>query len=280
MNSSLLTQISAIALRSTLRTARQPAVLVSAILFPMMFFAINAYGLDAATSIPGFPADSYLDFAFAFPLVQASLFGSITAGADLARDIESGFFDRLSLTPMRPVALLGLTREENLFLDGEGGWRASYVPALLRRGPFSIAAPEVPDGEPMIRVDLDDPRVSRNEGTPVFLPLGGNSPYLEQLTAVLRAIYVGHHLLDPMIAAFESAGLLRPVNLEARVGEGEVYAVTDALVIDRERLAALGAEELAALHQGGFLQAAFMAAASLGMMQRLVELKASGGQPA
>ena len=106
MNSSLFTQISAIALRSTLRTTRQPAVLVSAILFPMMFFAVNAYGLDAATSIPGFPADSYLDFAFAFPLVQASLFGSITAGADLARDIESGFFDRLALTPMRPVALL------------------------------------------------------------------------------------------------------------------------------------------------------------------------------
>jgi len=106
MSSSLLTQISAIALRSILRTARQPAVLVSALLFPMMFFSINAYGLDAAARIPGFPAESYLDFAFAFPLVQAALFGSITAGADLARDIESGFFERLSLTPMRPVALL------------------------------------------------------------------------------------------------------------------------------------------------------------------------------
>jgi ABC-2 type transport system permease protein len=106
MSFSLLTQISAIALRSILRTARQPAVLVSALLFPMMFFSINAYGLDAAARIPGFPADSYLDFAFAFPLVQAALFGSITAGADLARDIESGFFERLSLTPMSPVALL------------------------------------------------------------------------------------------------------------------------------------------------------------------------------
>ena len=83
-----------------------------------------------------------------------------------------------------------------------------------------------------------------------------------------------------MIAAFESAGLLRRVNLEARVGEGEVYAVSDALVIDRERLAALDGEQLAALHAGGFLQAAFMAAASLGMMQRLVELKAGAGQPA
>jgi ABC-2 type transport system permease protein len=104
--SSLLVQVASLARRSTLRTLRQPAVVVSAILFPMMFFAINAYGLDAATSIPGFPADSYLDFAFAFPLVQAALFGAITAGADLARDIESGFFDRLSLTSMRPASLL------------------------------------------------------------------------------------------------------------------------------------------------------------------------------
>ena len=181
---------------------------------------------------------------------------------------------------LRPVALLGLTRDENLFLDGDGGWRASYVPALLRRGPFSIAAPEAPEGEPMIRVDLADPRVSRSEGTPVFLPHGGNSSYLEQLTGVLRAIYVGHHLLEPMIAAFEAAGLLRPVNLEARVGDGEVYALSEAHVIDRERLAALAAEELTALHQGGFLQAAFLAAASLGNMQRLVELKARGGGPA
>jgi ABC-2 type transport system permease protein len=105
--STLLTQVSYIARRSILRTLRQPGVMVSAILFPLMFFAILASGLDAATSIPGFPAGSYLDFAFAFPLVQASLFGAVTAGADLARDIETGFFDRLSLTPMRPVALLG-----------------------------------------------------------------------------------------------------------------------------------------------------------------------------
>ena len=105
--SAFLTEVVAIARRSTLRTLRQPAVIVSALLFPMLFFSINANGLDAASRIPGFPAESYLDFAFAFPLIQASLFGAITAGAELARDIESGFFDRLLLTPMRPVALLG-----------------------------------------------------------------------------------------------------------------------------------------------------------------------------
>ena len=40
--SSLLVQVASLARRSTLRTLRQPAVVVSAILFPMMFFAINA----------------------------------------------------------------------------------------------------------------------------------------------------------------------------------------------------------------------------------------------
>jgi hypothetical protein len=182
-------------------------------------------------------------------------------------------FRRDAEDALRPVALLGLTREENLFLEGEGGWRASYVPALFQRGPFSIAAPDSAGGEPMIRIDLDHPRVSRSEGTPIFLPQGGNSNYLERITGVLRAIYVGHHLLEPMIAAFDAAGLLRPVNLEARVGETEVYAVSDVLTIDRERLAALNAAELAELHKGGFLQAAFFAAGSLGNVQRLADLK-------
>ena len=174
---------------------------------------------------------------------------------------------------LRPVALLGLSRDENLFLDDEGGWRARYVPALFERGPFSIAAPDSAEGEPMIRIDLDHPRVSRSEGTPIFLPQGGKSPYLERITGVLRAIYLGHHLLEPMVAAFEGAGLLLEVNLEVRAGEAEVQAIAGVSTIDRARLAALSADELAELHQGGFLQAAFLAAASLSNVQRLADLK-------
>jgi len=142
---------------------------------------------------------------------------------------------------LRPVALLGLEHDENLFLDGAGGWSAGYVPALLQRGPFSIGKSEAADGEPMIRIDPSHPRVSRSEGTPVFLPQGGNSPYLDHVAEVLRTIYLGHHLFDPMIIALERAGLLRPVNLEMRVSVGEVCAIPDVLIIDREHLAALTA---------------------------------------
>jgi ABC-2 type transport system permease protein len=106
VKSSLGIQIAYLARRSVLRTLRQPAVMVSALSFPMLLLAIQSGGLQPATEIPGFPADSYLDFLFAFPLVQGALFAATSAGTDLARDIETGFLSRLSLTPMRPVALL------------------------------------------------------------------------------------------------------------------------------------------------------------------------------
>src|SRR5204863_1514338 len=54
-----------LAWRSVIRTARQPIVIVPPLVFPLFLLAINASGLDAATSIPGFPADSYLAFALA-----------------------------------------------------------------------------------------------------------------------------------------------------------------------------------------------------------------------
>lgn len=176
---------------------------------------------------------------------------------------------------LRPVALLGLDRDENLFLAPGDGWQCEIVPALLQRGPFAIAAPADGQGDPQILIDPDHPRISRNEGEPIFLEHGGNAPLLEKMLGVLRAIYVGTQLLDPMVEAFEKAGLLRPINLQLRVGPDQAYAISDAVTVDRERLAALDGDELAALNKGGFLQSAFLIAASLGNLQRLVDRKAA-----
>jgi ABC-2 type transport system permease protein len=102
----LPTQARYLAWRSVLRTARQPIMIVPALVFPLFLLAINASGLDAATEIPGFPTASYLTFVLAFPFMQGALFATNTAGTNLAEDIGSGFFNRLSLTPMRGPALL------------------------------------------------------------------------------------------------------------------------------------------------------------------------------
>jgi ABC-2 type transport system permease protein len=95
-----------LARRSVLRTIRQPANVVFPLVFPLLLLAVNAGGLDAATKLPGFPTSSYLAFALAIPFMQGALFATMNAGTDLARDIQTGFLNRLSLTPMPGVALL------------------------------------------------------------------------------------------------------------------------------------------------------------------------------
>ncbi|HEY6693295.1 MAG TPA: ABC transporter permease [Solirubrobacteraceae bacterium] len=99
-------QVLEMARRSILQTLRQPALVIPPIVFPLVMMAINTGGLNAATNLPGFPADTYLDFAIAVPFMQCSLFACINAGAALARDVETGFLKRLAMTPMQRAALL------------------------------------------------------------------------------------------------------------------------------------------------------------------------------
>ena len=88
------------------RTLRQPALIVPTLVFPLFLLAVNASGLGAATKIPGFPTDSYLDFAITVTFIQGAMFAAITAGTELATDIDTGFLDRLQLTPLRRVTIL------------------------------------------------------------------------------------------------------------------------------------------------------------------------------
>jgi ABC-2 type transport system permease protein len=99
-------QMGQLARRSLVRTLRQPAQIVPALVFPLFLLAVNSSGLADATHLPRFPTHSYLTFALAVPFMQGALFASMNAGTDLANDIESGFFNRLALTPLRGVALL------------------------------------------------------------------------------------------------------------------------------------------------------------------------------
>ncbi|RYE95107.1 MAG: hypothetical protein EOO77_43470 [Oxalobacteraceae bacterium] len=123
--------------------------------------------------------------------------------------------------------LLGLDRDENLFLDGDR-WTSGYVPAFQRRGPFSIAvspgtAGDGEPAEPMIHIDLDDPRVGAEDGLPVFREHGGNAPLLNHMTGVLRTIYQGLETAPAIYAAWREAGLLRSMTLQISLDDDLTY---------------------------------------------------------
>jgi SapC len=165
------------------------------------------------------------------------------------------------------VALLGLDLDENLFL-ADGAWTARYVPVLQQRGPFTA---DPTGGLPLI--DLDDARVGADDGEPLFLPHGGSTPYLQHVTAVIEAIGHGRNSIAPFFTALDELGLLRARALDVQLGDGASYTVADVFTLDEARLADLPAAALVPLHRSGMLRAATMAAASLGNVARLIELK-------
>src|SRR6266567_4003094 len=101
-----LVQTAALGRRAVVRTARQPANVVFPLIFPMLLFAVNAGGLKAETQLPGFPTDSFVAFAIAVPFIQGALLATVNANVEFARDIQTGFLNRLALTPVRGIVLL------------------------------------------------------------------------------------------------------------------------------------------------------------------------------
>lgn len=177
---------------------------------------------------------------------------------------------------LQAYALLGLDRDENLFLSGDR-WTSRYVPASHRRGPFSIgmvrATADGAPGDPMVHIDMDDPRVGDDGGLPLFLEHGGNAPYLDHISGVLRLLLEGMENGPAALAALDEAGLLAPVTLTIDVSEDRRYTVPDVLVVDIEALAGLAGEPLERLHRSGVLRLAILAAASIGNIQQLIARK-------
>ena len=106
MGGALSTQIGVLARRAMLKTLRQPFQLFPIVFFPLILLAVNASGLKAATRLPGFPTHSYVSFAIAVAFIQGGMFSLINTGTNLAEDIETGFFNRLALTPLHRVSLI------------------------------------------------------------------------------------------------------------------------------------------------------------------------------
>lgn len=175
------------------------------------------------------------------------------------------------------VVLLGFEQRENLFLQ-DGRWNAAYLPGAAAKGPFLIGFQEQRiDGElrkeAVMHVDLDHPRVNFAAGEPVFLPQGGNSPYLEHVAGVLRGIRDGSEFGPGMFAALDAMGLIQPVNLDVQLDDRHRVGVNGLHGIDREKLAALDGNALFELNRAGYLEGAYLILASLHNMRRLMAEK-------
>lgn len=210
---------------------------------------------DAVGMVPAYPSE-FAELQREYPIF-------------LRREVASGAW--------QSVALLGFEQHENLFLQ-DGRWNASYLPGAAAKGPFLIGFQEHRvDGaltrEAVMHVDLDHPRVNAVAGEPVFLPQGGNTPYLDHIAGVLRGIHEGSTFAEEMFAMLDAKGLIQPITLDVQVEPQHRVCVNGLHAIDRDRLARLDGPALAELNRAGYLEGAYLMLASLHNMRRLIAEK-------
>ena len=213
-----------------------------------------AYG-DAVMSALTFPAE-FRDLQACYPIV-------------FAQD-GNGSYDA--------IALLGFEPGENLFL-GPDGWDAPAIPLTVERQPFMIGRG---GDELSVHIDLDSPRVRDGgiEGEALFLTYGGTSEYLERISSVLRTIHDGLAASRAFVAALVELELIESFVLDVELDDGSQNRLAGFYTINEDRLAQLSADQLAGLHAKGYLQAIYMAVASLAQFRALIQRKnrANAGQ--
>lgn len=174
-------------------------------------------------------------------------------------------------------AILGLAKDENLFVD-TNGWTSRFVPALLARGPFSLGYKKTaqeggPLADPLICIDLQDPRVNTEYGEDIFLPFGGEAPYLNYVIKALQTIEQGLVFDKTLYTLVESMDLLEPVAIQIKLSNVDEVNFSDYYTINQQKLAQLDSESLSKLHQYGVLSLLYFVLSSMGNFQQLIALR-------
>lgn len=103
----LLTEVFLVSRRNLLTILRTPQAILPPLVISIFFLVIyNSTLGEAAGFLPGLSDNSYLGFILPLSIVSSSLSGSGIAAQNLVRDIETGYFDKLLLTPVSRTALL------------------------------------------------------------------------------------------------------------------------------------------------------------------------------
>lgn len=161
------------------------------------------------------------------------------------------------------VAIQSLQPGINLFVNTDGRWLGSYIPAAFRGYPYALLREEGTDNLHLC-IDADselfheeiaegDLRVLTDEGEPA-----------EEVAKVLNFLQQCHQnrlLTHKLVQQLVDNELIQPWRIDLKQpkenGEAEVVAVEGLFEINKEALDALPADKLQELHQSGALSMAY-----------------------
>ncbi len=172
-----------------------------------------------------------------------------------------------------PAALLGLQDEQNLFVDTQGMWHASYIPAYVRRYPFVLASP---DGEQAdnYTVCIDEAFEGLTEdghGEDLFEASGEPAPFLQRAMTFLTDYQQNLRATEQFAARLHELGLLVERRIDVVSAGGQSLNLTGVHVVDEQKLVSLDDGTALELFRAGYLGWIYAHLVSLNRVQHLAE---------
>ncbi len=171
----------------------------------------------------------------------------------------------------RPVVMLGLQPGENLYLAEDGKWAVSYVPAAIRRYPFTLAPTQDTD-QFLICLDEESDLIGTEEGKPLFTPEGELSETMEHVKKYLTELHQMERFTHQICKELQELNLFTPMNLNVQK-DGQTQRITGIYMLNEERLNGLSDENFLKLRRSNALPAIYGHLASLPQVDRLVKFK-------
>jgi SapC len=204
---------------------------------------------------------------------QNALFVTAIEFGDVCREYPIVFVDagvnEQGKPEVAPVAVMGLSAGENLMLQADGSWAASYVPALLRGYPFGV----VREGDANLVVvhDAAHAGLSADVGEPLFDDQGEPSEALQARRQFIEELERETVRTRAVCQRLQELDLLRPMRFDATLPDGKTVGVDGFHTVNDERFAALADAQVIELFRNGLLGLIHAHQLSLPLMRRLVE---------
>lgn len=172
----------------------------------------------------------------------------------------------------RPIVLLGLDAGENVFVDAEGSWQASYVPAIIRRYPFALAKLSDQPDQFTVCIDEEASVVSKDEGKALFDENGDPTPVIDNVKKYLGEMQQMELFTIGFAEYLSENNLFTPLNMRVNYG-GKIRSVTGCYVVNEERLNNLSDKKFLELREKRYIAPIFSHLTSLSQLERLAMLK-------
>ena len=157
-----------------------------------------------------------------------------------------------------PVAMLGLRRDQNVFLDDNGNWLVDYIPAYIRRYPYMLAEDQQNKGKYVVCIDDTFAGLNKEgRGERLYNDDGTDGPGIAHAKEFLVTFQKNINITSAFCKRLQELDLLVPMPLPTGAKRKRVDLEGFA-VVDRNRIFDLEDAKLVELIRNDDLELIYM----------------------